>query len=188
MHYRRIKVSRKIDNCLYRHFNKLITLLAVFLSIQPVEKITYDDNSTKRYRNIMRHELELKWINDYKHHIQLVLMIILTLKVTFLDYLILNLFSLLDIRKRNKRSHGKTNFNFFRIKYHLIPFRPSYGPFTFSYPSISSLRNLDIEANIIFDRVHRLNDAALLTQCYTQQALQPYIDSVINHIGHFIKV
>ena len=29
------------------------------------------------------------------------------MKVTFLDYLILMFFSLLDIRKRNKPSHGK---------------------------------------------------------------------------------
>ena len=29
---------------------------------QPVEKIIYGDNSTKRYRNILRHELELKWM------------------------------------------------------------------------------------------------------------------------------
>ena len=33
-------------------------------------------------------------------------MIIFTVKVTFLDYLIL-IFSLLDIGKRNDRSHGK---------------------------------------------------------------------------------
>ena len=32
------------------------------ISIQPVEKITCGDNSTKRYRNVLRHELELKWI------------------------------------------------------------------------------------------------------------------------------
>ena len=37
-------------------------ILGVYLSFQPVEKITYGDNSTKRYRNILRHELELKWI------------------------------------------------------------------------------------------------------------------------------
>ena len=42
-------------------------LIQVFLkessiSIQPVEKIIYGDNSTKRYRNILRHELDLKWI------------------------------------------------------------------------------------------------------------------------------
>ena len=27
-----------------------------------LEKITFDDNSSKRYRNILRHGLELKWI------------------------------------------------------------------------------------------------------------------------------
>ena len=51
--------------------------------------------------------------------------------------------------------------------------------------SISSLRNLDIDK--FYDRAHRLYDAAILTQCYTQHALRPYIDSEINHIRHFIK-
>ena len=54
--------------------------------------------------------------------------------------------------------------------------------------SISSLRNLDIEANKFYDRNHRLYDAAILTRCYTQHALRPYIDSEINHIRHFIKI
>ena len=40
---------------LFNHFTSII-------SIQPVGKITYGDNSTKRYRNILRHKLELKWI------------------------------------------------------------------------------------------------------------------------------
>ena len=48
--------------------------------------------------------------------------------------------------------------------------------------SISSLRNLKIEANKLYDRAHQLYDAALLTSCYTQHALRPYIDSKINHI------
>ena len=54
--------------------------------------------------------------------------------------------------------------------------------------SISSLRTLDIEANKFYDRAHRLYDASILTRCYTQHALQPYIDSEINHIRHFIKI
>ena len=53
---------------------------------------------------------------------------------------------------------------------------------------ISSLRNLDIEANNFYDRAHQLYDAALLTRCYTQHALRPYIDSKNNHIRHFIKI
>ena len=54
--------------------------------------------------------------------------------------------------------------------------------------SISSHRNLDIEAKKFYDRAHRLYGAAILTRCYTQHALRPYIDSEINHIKHFIKI
>ena len=54
------KSLAKIDNFLYRHF-KHTNHSTSSISIQPVEKITYGDNSTKRYRNILRHELELKW-------------------------------------------------------------------------------------------------------------------------------
>ena len=54
--------------------------------------------------------------------------------------------------------------------------------------SISSLRKLDDEANKSYDRKHDLYDAAILTRCYTQHALRPYIDSEINHIRHFIKI
>ena len=60
-HYRRTKKPRKIDIFLYRHF-KQTNHSTSSISIQPVEKITYGDNSTKRYRNILRHELEFKWI------------------------------------------------------------------------------------------------------------------------------
>ena len=31
-------------------------------------------------------------------------------------------------------------------------------------------------------------DAALLTRCYTQHALRPFIDSETNHKRHFIKI
>ena len=54
--------------------------------------------------------------------------------------------------------------------------------------SISSLRNSDIEANKFNDRAHLLYDAAILSRCYTQHALRPYIESKINHIRHFIKI
>ena len=50
--------------------------------------------------------------------------------------------------------------------------------------SISSPRNLDIDANTFYDRAHRLNYASLLTKCYTQYLLRPHIDWDI----FFIKV
>ena len=54
--------------------------------------------------------------------------------------------------------------------------------------SIASLRKLDEEANKFYDCKHDLYHTALLTRCYTQHALRPYIDSEINHIRHFIKI
>ena len=38
---------------------------------------------------------------------------------------------------------------------------------------------LDDEANKFYERKHA---ATLLTRCYTEHALRPYIDSEINHI------
>ena len=54
--------------------------------------------------------------------------------------------------------------------------------------SIVSLRKLDEEAYNFYDRKHDLYHTVLLTRCYTQHALRPYIDSEMNHIRHFIKI
>ena len=54
--------------------------------------------------------------------------------------------------------------------------------------SIASLPKLDEEANKFYDRKHDLYHTALLTRCYTQHVLRPYIDSEMNHIRHFIKI
>ena len=53
---------------------------------------------------------------------------------------------------------------------------------------IAALRSLDTEANRFYDRNHQMYDAALLTRCYTQHALRPFIDSESNHIRSFIKI
>ena len=109
-------------------------------------------------------------------------MIIFTIRVTFLDYLILMFFSLLDIRKHNNRSHGKRkNGNLKRENKHVLTLselgiilKHSDRHMALSRLvtlSISSLRNLDIEANKFYDRAHRLYDAATLIRCYTQHAL-----------------
>ena len=52
-----------------------------------------------------------------------------------------------------------------------------------------SHRNLIAEANTVYDRVPLvLYNVALLTKCYTQDALPAYTDSEINHTRHFIKM
>ena len=54
--------------------------------------------------------------------------------------------------------------------------------------SISVLRILETEANKFYNRNHPWHGAALLTRCYTQHALRPFIDTETNHKRHFIKV
>ena len=58
----------------------------------------------------------------------------------------------------------------------------------FSSLSIASLRKFDEEVNKFYDIKHDLYHTALLTRCYTQHGLRPYIGSEMNHIRHFIKI
>ena len=57
-----------------------------------------------------------------------------------------------------------------------------------SFLPIPDLRILDIEPNRLYDRNHQMYEAALLTKCYTQHALHPFLDAEINHKRHFIKI
>ena len=59
--YHLIKKPCKIDNLIHRHFKQTYHSTSS-ISIQPVEKNTYDDNSSKRYRNILR--LKLKRLSN----------------------------------------------------------------------------------------------------------------------------
>ena len=53
---------------------------------------------------------------------------------------------------------------------------------------ISVLHYLELEANKLYDRANKLYKAALLTRCYVQHFLSPYLDSEVNHKRHFIKI
>ena len=53
---------------------------------------------------------------------------------------------------------------------------------------ISVLRNLELAANKFYERSNKLYKAALLTRCYVQHFLSPYIDFEVNHKRHFIKI
>ena len=104
-HYRRMKKPKPIDTFLYQHFKRTGHSPNDVL-VQPVEKLTYDKNSSSRFKIIIRHETELKWIkllqtpfplgfNDNIYHEGNIS------KMPDFD-----VFSLLEIRKRKSRSHG----------------------------------------------------------------------------------
>ena len=160
----------------------------------------FDFNSTERYKNIFRHETELRWIKllqtpfllgfnyNIYHHGSIC-------KMPNSD-----VFSLLDIRMRNRRSRGKRKNGNLKRKHKNKTFWTLTDLWKIlksgrhqmlsklSSLSIASLRKLDEEANKFYIRKYDLYHTAFLTRCYTQHALRPYIDSEMNHIRHFIKI
>ena len=62
-HYPKIKKPKKIDTFLYQHFKRTGHSPNNVL-VQPVDKLSYDENSTStvRFNTIKRFETELKWI------------------------------------------------------------------------------------------------------------------------------
>ena len=109
-------------------------------------------------------------------------------------------FSLLDIRKLNRRSCGKRKNGNLKRKHKsktfwtladLCKILKSGRHQMFSKLaslSIASLFILDEEAYTFYDRKHDFYQTALLTRCYTRHAFRSYIDLEMNHIGHFIKI
>ena len=102
-----------------------------------------------------------------------------------------DIFSLLESKKRKSRSHGKRkNGNIKRklcTEKHIntslkdlsiaLNNHGRHGLFSFlSSLSISVLHNLELKANKLYDRANKLYKAALLTRCYVQHFLSPYID------------
>ena len=82
-----------------------------------------------------------------------------------------------------------TKANFFREAILALTNHGRHGLFSFlSSLPFSVLRNLELEANKLYDRANKLYKAALLTRCYVQHFLSPYIDSEVNHKRHFIKI
>ena len=166
--------------------------------VQPVEKLIHKSDSTERFKNILRHELEHKWIKRLQTPFPLGFNDNIYHEGNISKMPDCDAFSLLDIKKRNKRSHGKRKNGKFKRKHKtvlslfylniLLNSGRHQMLSKLALLSISSLRKLDDEANKFYDRKHDLYEAALLTRCYTQHALRLYIDSEINHIRHFIKI
>ena len=66
-HYRKIKKHKKIDTFLYQHFKDTGHSHDNVL-MQPVENLSYDENSTVRFNTIKRFETELKWVKSLQSY------------------------------------------------------------------------------------------------------------------------
>ena len=116
----------------------------------------------------------LNGLNVYKPLFHLDLMVIFTMKEIFLKCRISMLFFLLDIKKRNKQSDGKSKNGNFKRKHKIVLSLFDLNILLHSGRkqmlsklaslSISSLRKLADEANKLYDRKHDLYEAALHTR------------------------
>ena len=77
-------------------------------------------NSTERFKNILRHELELKWIKRLQTPFPLGFNDTIYHEGNISKMSDFDAFSLLDIKKRNKRSHGKRKNGNFKRKHKTV--------------------------------------------------------------------
>ena len=108
------RISLKTDTFLSFHFKRTGHSLND-VSIQPVEKIYYDVNSTARFEIIKRHETELKWIKSLQTPFPLRFNDKIYHEGNISIMSDFDIFSLLECRKRKTRSHGtRKNGNYKR--------------------------------------------------------------------------
>ena len=81
-HYRRIRKPQNNDTFLYQHF-KRTGHSPNNVIVQPLEKISYDEKSSVRFKNIKRFETELKWIKLLQTPFHWDLTTTLTMRVIF---------------------------------------------------------------------------------------------------------
>ena len=168
-----------------------------------MEKLSYDENSTVRFNIIKRFETELKWINLLQSASSIGLNDNIYHEGNISKMPAFDVFSLLEFRKRKSRSDGKRQKGNDKLKrcaaqksntslnYLSTQLRENgrHAMLSFlSFLPIPVLRTFDIEANRFYDSTNQMYEATLLTRCFTQHALHPLIDSVINHKRHFIKL
>ena len=168
-HYRKIKKPKKIDTLLYQHFKRAGHYPDSVL-VQPVEKLFYDENSSVRFNTIKRLETELKWIKLLQSASRLGFNDNIYQEGNICKMPDFELFSLLEIRKRKRRSHGKRQKGNDKRKIYaaqksgtslnnLSTLLRKHGRHTMlsflSSLPIPVLHILDIAANRFYDRNHQ---------------------------------
>ena len=117
-HLLKIKKAKMNNTFLYQHFRSTgHSWSSSKVLVQPVEKILHKSNSTERFKNILRHEHELKWIKRLKTPFPLGFNDNIYHGNKMPDF---DPFSLLDITKRNKRSHCKRKNGNFKRKHKTV--------------------------------------------------------------------
>jgi hypothetical protein len=183
---------------LYQHFRKSGHDLE-HITIQPVEHISYDKNATSSFKSKARFIAELKWIRNLQTPFPLGLNDNIYQSGNISKEPSIDIFSIYSTRKRKSRSHGiRKNGNIKRKSrlatnvtdlHNLLLQRGKHKMLSLlSSLSLSSLRDIDNEADKIVLQTDPLYKTATLVQSYTQHVLRPHIDSLSDHKRYFIKI
>ena len=189
---------KKTRNFLYNHFRKTGHDFKN-VTIQPVEHLTFTDDTTKGFKAKARFMAELNWIRNLQTPFPLGLNDNIYQCGNISKDPSIDIFKIFSIRKRKTRSHGKRkNGNIKRRSRvrmsisHLNNVRLSLGKHKMlsllSSLSLTSLKEIDDQADKIILSTDPLIRTACLIQSYTQHVLRPHIDKISEHQRFFLKI
>ena len=183
---------------LYQHFRKQ-GHSPDKITIQPVEHILFDANTTSTFNSKALLFAELKWLKNLQTPFPLGLNDNIYQSGNISKEPSIDIFSLFSIRKRKSRSHGvRKNGNIKRKSRHKVSVCDLHNLLNnagihsmlsrLSSLSFSSLREVDQEADKIVSRFHPFYNTASLIQSYSQHVLRPHIDKESEHKRYFLKI
>ena len=183
---------------MYQHFRKSGHEVD-FITVQPVEYLSYDNNATSSFKSKARFIAELKWIKNLQTPFPLGLNDNIYQSGSISKEPSIDIFSIYSTRKRKSRSHGiRINGNIKRKSRNSISItelhniRLQFGKHKMlsrlSSLPLSCLRDIDEKADGIILRTDPLYNTATLIQSYTQHVLRPHIDSLKDHKRYFVKI
>ena len=197
-HSYKVRNSKKFKNFLYNHF-RTTGHTVNDVSLQPLEYIAFDSTASKSYKIQARHNAELKWIRNLQTPYPLGLNDNIYREGNISKNPDIDVFSIMAITKRKRRSHGrrknhnvrrKSHFHISIAELHAIYKRSGRHKLLSKITNLStsSLRKLDEEADNIYVRANPFYDVACIVQSYTQHVLRPHIDATSDHQRHFLKI
>ena len=183
---------------MYQHFRQLGHSFEN-VTIQPVEYIAFNNNAAKGFKIKARYMAELKWMKYPQTPYPLGLNDNIYQEGNISKDPGIDIFSIVSIRKRKSRSHGRRrNGNIKRrsrviisvADLHTIHRQSGKHSMLSRLTSLSihSLKLIDEEADKIILRTDPLYDTASLIQSYSQHVLHPHIDKATEHTRHFLKI
>ena len=190
--------NKKLRNFLYNHFRKTGHDFKD-VTVQPVEHLTYSNDVTSSFKSKSRFIAEHNWIRNLQTPFPLGLNDNIYQTGNISKDPSIDIFKIFSIRKRKTRSHGiRKNGNIKRksrkklsiLDLHNV--RLIFGKHAMlsrlTSLSLTSLKEIDEQADKIILSTDPLIRTACLIQSYTQHVLRPHIDKLSEHQRFFLKI